>query len=290
MMDLSECKPIEAANHETMLSPTQSQTKLNELSTAFGNGNDQNDSQIDFANLTIDIDQTNKQILVDVSISVSQNVQSDANQSLNVTKCECNMIKEDTFIKSPHGIRLTRSSINTAVSSTEIESKFYKSEITDNDSMKMDTTPTVKHSSFEAKRTPIGVIRLRKVSLKTETPEMNIPEDETYEIVIVDKSQHSEICAENFDSMNSTKHEFSGISPAKNYPLMPMNSEIASQTTTKAHPFPFSPRIILHRINSIDEYHQSLSIQATPKVTAVKNKHKTRITKTERSEKGTCHK
>lgn len=285
MVDQSLCKPIEGKNRDAMLSPIQSQTLSNELSIAFGNENERNDSQIDFANLTVDVDQANKQILVDVSMSMTQNLHQNTNQSLNASSCAA--ITENTFIKTPDNTRLTRNSINTTKSSTKIKSNCYEaiafddsSKINENHSVDnfscINTTPAAEFLSFQHDRTPIGVIRLRKVTPNIETPEIYISDDEEeYEIVVVNKSQHSRMCVDHFDAINSTMDEFRENPPAANYPLMPINSAFASKSTVNAHPFPFSPRIILHRINSIDEYQQSMSTQEAPNVLD-KNKRKPR--------------
>lgn len=287
MMDPSHCKSIETGKRNSMLSPIQSDTKSNEFSIEFGAENERNDSQIDFGNLTVDVDQTNKQIVVEVSMSMSltQNMHQSANQSLDASTCGA--IMEDTYVKTPGNTRLTRNSINTSVSSTEINRNFYKSfEAINNDSVKRYTPTVAKRSDFEPERTPIGVIRLRKVTPKIETPEISISDDETYEIIVVNKSQ--QMCAEHCDSVNSTINEFeSSISLAINYPMMLENSTIATKSTANAHPFPFSPRIILHRINSIDEYHRSVSTQETPIVN--KNKRKPRQAKVVSTKKGTYH-
>lgn len=265
-----------------MLSPIQSQPIPNELSIVFGNENERNDSQIDFANLTVEVDQANKQILVNVStaMSVTQTLHQSVNQSSNASAC----VIEDTFVKSPAHTRSTRNSINVAKSPKEIDNISYKSiEVVQDDSMMIDTTPAaVKHLSFARNRTPIGVIRLRKVTPKIDTPELNISDDEAYEVVVVNKSRHSQMCVDHFDTVNSTMSDIEEDSPTTVYPQVPTNSEIASKSTAKAHPFPFSPRILLHRINSIDEYQESVS----PKVTMDKKQRKASKTKATRTKKG----
>lgn len=286
MVDQSLCKPIEGKNRShrnAMLSPIQLKPISNELSIAFGNENERNDSQIDFANLTVDVDETNKQILVDVSMSLAQNLHQNTNQSLNASTRAT--ITEDTFIKTPNNTRLTRNSFNLLSKSSTIDDS---AKINENHSVAssscINTTSAAECLSFQHDRTPIGVIRLRKVTPNIETPEIFISDDEEYEIVVVNKSQHSHMCVDHFDVTNSTMDEFAENPPAANYPLMSIDSAIASKSTINAHPFPFSPRIILHRINSIDEYHQSMSIlETTNRVD--KNKRKARQ-KVARSKKG----
>lgn len=278
-------KTVEAKNDNTMLSPIQSQPVSNELSIVFDHENE----RIDFANLTVDVNQENKQIVVDVSMSMSltQNPNENGNQSLNVSSTN-GVIIEDTFVKTPDNTRVTRNSINTTKSSTEIN---YKStDAVSNDSVKMNTTPAMEYLSFQQERTPIGVIRLRKITPKIETPEIYISDDddEEYEIVVVNKSQHSHMFVEHIDLVDSTMNDSEEDQPAADYPMMPINSAIASKSTAKAHPFPFSPRIILHRINSIDECQQSVPIQETPKVVTVnENRRKPRQMKVARTKKGT---
>lgn len=288
-VDQSQCKSIETGKHNSMLSPIQAQPIPNELSIVFGDENERNDPQIDFANLTVDVDQANKQILVDVSssmLSLTQNLHEKVHESLNASTC--GVITEDTFIKSPEHTPSTRNSINATKSSAEIDDSCYKStEVAQNDSVKINTTPAMKHFSFERERTPIGVIRLRKVTPKIATPELNISDDEAYEVVVVNKSRHSHMYAEHFDTLDSTMSDIEENSPATNYPMMPINAEIASKSTAKAHPFPFSPRIILHRINSIDEYQESVSKQETPEVTMDKSKRNASKTKATHTKNGT---
>lgn len=257
MVDSSHCKPIETRKRSSMLSPIQSQPKSDELSVVFGDENGRNDSQIDFSNLTVDVDQTNKQIVVDVSMSMSltQSMHQSLNQSLNASK-GCTIL-DDTYVKTPDSVRLTRSTIKSPKA--------------------IDNTSEMIHTTLTAERTPIGVIRLRKVTPKIATPEISISDDEDvpYELVVVNKSQHSQMCVEHCDSVDSTKlaDDSSITSPVK-YPIVPTNSAIASKTTAKAHPFPFSPRIILNRINSIDEYQKNVSTQETPKMILNKAKRK----------------
>lgn len=261
-----------------MLSPIQSQSNMNEFSVIFGDENERNDSQIDFADLAVDIDTANKQIVIDVSMSFSQNPHQIQNQSQNAvtSQCECDEIKHDSYMIR-NNTRLTRSLNNTLVKSlTEIDSNLFKSSeaVIIDDSVEIYTTPIAQRLSY-GERTPIGKIRLRRVTPKTVTPELNTPDDETYEIVMVQSIQHSQMCQEHFDSVKMM-HKFEEIAPAIDYPVMPMNTTIANKATAIAHPFPLSPRIILHRIESIDEYNRSTSQQRTRtrKLKAVKNKTK----------------
>lgn len=288
MVDQSQCKPSGTGKRSTLLSPIQSQPipMPNEFSIVFGDENKQNDSQIDFANLTVDVDQENKQILVDVSASMSlaQNLHQSVNQSLNASAC---VVIEDTFVKSPNHTQLLRDSINVTKSPIDIDNSCYKSiEVVQDDSLKTDTTPAMAYFSFERNRTPIGVIRLRKVTPKIDTPEQNISDDEAYEVVVVNKSRHSHMLLSPVGTMNSTMFDIEGDSPATNYPMSPINSEIASKSPAKAHPFPFSPRIMLHRINSIDEYQENLPVQETPKMTMDRNQRRASKTKATRTKNG----
>lgn len=256
-----------------MLPSIQPQSNASVFSAIFGDENERNGSEIDLANVTVDIDQTNKQILVDVSTSLSQNAHQSQKQSLNASKSQCELdeIKDDTFMIG-NNTRLARSLNNTTVESPEVDNNCYKSsEVIIDDSITMYTTPIAQRLSYERERTPIGKIRLRKITPKTATPE--IPDEETYEVVMVTTSTNAQISREHFDSMEMMR-EFDEISPAINYPVMPMNAAIASKASEIAHLFPLSPRIILHRIDSIDEYMQTTSQQPTRKVIAAKNKTK----------------
>lgn len=244
------------------LSPRSSLSKMGELSR---NKIECNDSQIDFANISVDINQTDKQILVGVSTPLPQNVQQISHEISNIGDSKYGAYDKDSYISLRCSTRLTRTTINT----TPV------------------TTPVAKRLSFECQRTPIGVIRLRKISTKTETPELNMPDNETYEIVIVNDSP--QICEEHFESMKEMEHT-KEYTLAKNYPLKPINCTIASKTTPNAHPFPLSPRIILQRINSLDEYQRSVSIQPTPKVKAFKTKRNIPKTNVEHTKRGTAHK
>lgn len=271
MVDQSQRKSIESEKRN--LSPIQSQPIPTEISIIFGDRNERNEPVVDFSNVTVDVDQTNKQILVDVSMSMPQDLHP--NQSVN-TATYSPITIQDTFIKSPEHSRVTRNSINAMKSSTEIDNKCYKSiEVAKNESIKINTTPAVQHTSFDHDRTPIGVIRLRKVTPKIETPELNISDDEAYEVVVVNKSRHSRVCADHSVTVNSTTADVEDNALASYYSEMPKNPEIASKSTARVHPFQFSPRIILNRINSIDEHQESVSIEEPPtKTLIIKQKRK----------------
>lgn len=262
---------IKSAKRPSMLSPIQSQPNVNEFSVVFGDENERNDSQINFTNLAVDIDQTNKQILIEMSMPLAQDARIE-NQTLLGFKCESVEIRNDTFIMR-RSTRLTRSLNNTMAQSAEIDNNRSKSsEAAIDESVKMYTTPIAQRLSFEAERTPIGKIRLRKITPKTVTPDIRTPDDEVYEIIVVRRSQNSRIHREHSDSMEMM-NEFDEISPTINYPVMPMDTAAIANKVI-VHPFPLSPRIILHRINSIDEYKESTTQQPTMKVKATKTKTK----------------
>lgn len=269
-----------------MLSPIQSQPIPKHRSIAFGGDeNERHDSLIDLTNLTVDVDHANKQILVDVSMSLAQNLHQNADESLNASTCSA--IGDVTFTKTPDSTRLTRNSINTSKSASETNSNRFESpEATHDDSVQLNITAAAEYLSFHRDRTPIGVIRLRKVTPQVETPEISISDDEEYEIVVVNNGH---MHAQQFDSVNSTMDESDENPPAAYHPIIPTNSAIASKSTAKAHPFAFSPRIILNRINSIDEYQQNLTIQETPKtmISRKSDKRKPRQTKAARTKNGT---
>lgn len=99
-------------------------------------------------------------------------------------------------------------------------------------------------------RTPIGVLRLRKCNPKHEQYE-----DTVYEVLMENRTQTIEISDE---SMNSSE-----ISPYTPYPLK-MSSAIASKSSRSY--FPMSPRIILHRINSLEEYQYYHQYRTAPQI------------------------
>lgn len=262
MVNISQRKSIQIGKQ---LSPIPLQAPVNDISA-----HERKDSQIDFANLTVDINQTDKQILVEVSTPLSK-IES-ASQISNISKDECVVIDDDSFM-SRNNTRLTRNSFNTTMSSSKCNKS---SKSFDDDNIEILTTPVVSRLSFGHQATPIGKIRLRKIGPKTESPDLDISEDETYEIVVVNKSQ--QMCEEHSNAMGMMQ-QFEETTSAK-------NSAIASKTTATAHPFPLSPRIILHRINSLDEYQQSISTQPTPVVTSVNKKRIERKAKVVRTKKG----
>lgn len=278
----------ETGTLNAMPSPIQSQPTPKQRSIAFGGDeNERHDSLIDLTNVTVDVDHANKQILVDVSMSMSltQNLHQNADESLNASMYSAE--GDVTFTKTPDSTRLTRNSINASKSASERNGNRYESpEATHNDSVQLNITAAAEYLSFQRDRTPIGVIRLRKVMPHVETPEISISDDEEYEIVVVNNSH---MCAQQFDSVNSTMDESDENPPAAYHPIMPTNSAIASKSPAKTHPFAFSPRIILNRINSIDEYQQNLTIQETPKgmMSRKSDKRKPRQTKAARTKNGT---
>lgn len=258
-----------------MPSPIQSRPTVNDFSVIFGDENEkQIEPQIETANLTVDIDQ--KQILIEVSMS--QNVDESQNQTFDVSesKHECDEIKEGTYM-TRNSTRLTRS-LNNTIAQTGMDATYYKSSdvICIDDSVQTCTTPIAKRLSINHERTPIGKLLIRKVTPHTTESygnESNVPDDEAYQVIMVNKNQQSQIFEEQSDSLEML-NEYEEVSPTVNNPVKHVNLVIASKRTS--HPFPFSPRVILNRINSIDEYNRMTSQPLSSATKATKHNRKPR--------------
>lgn len=116
--------------------------------------------------------------------------------------------------------------------------------------------------SVEPVRSPLGVVRFRKVNLHNDN--LDNTESVIYEIAMPQLTEMNN----KRDGMNEESQR------NERYPLN-VNSPIATRTRTRDIRLPFSPRIVLDRINSIDEYNSKFSAHQA----ASKNKRKRRQTK-----------
>lgn len=123
-------------------------------------------------------------------------------------------------------------------------------EVSINDLMAVQLTPTMQKRTSFGKRTPIGMIRLKTNDFAS------VASTEAYEIVMVQKDHISPMKKVRTSSVVSTIDETideKGPIGAP-YPLHNMNNEIASKATASDHRFPTAPKIILQRINELKAY------------------------------------
>lgn len=106
------------------------------------------------------------------------------------------------------------------------------------------SSPNVTTCPNDQVRTPIGVLRFRK-----RCSQPNKTDNTMYEVVLVDQNP----------DIDNSKNIRSPIG----YPL-PEQSAKASKSSAKCHRFPMSPRVILQRINSLDEYNKYNKIDRKP--------------------------
>lgn len=205
----------------------------------------------DFREITSQNENNVKARLVDYSLSESEN-SADETEELNQLE-----------------------SLDPTASIDEIDKTTDKSyETPINASMTVQLTPIAnKQNSSGAKRTSIGMIRLRH-DISNDT----IDDHSIYEILMVEKDRISSLKKVRFSPVdriiiadaNEDEDDDDDTDEASNgkiYPF-PASNAIASKMTASDHRFPIAPQMVLDRIHSLQEYNRNIAMQNMARVTA----------------------
>lgn len=205
----------------------------------------------DFREITSQNENNVKARLVDYSLSESEN-SADETEELNQLE-----------------------SLDPTASIDEIDKTTDKSyETPINASMTVQLTPIAnKQNSSGAKRTSIGMIRLRH-DISNDT----IDDHSIYEILMVEKDRISSLKKVRFSPVdriiiadaNENEDDDDDTDEASNgkiYPF-PASNAIASKMTASDHRFPIAPQMVLDRIHSLQEYNRNIAMQNMARVTA----------------------
>lgn len=171
--------------------------------------------------------------------------ESVGNVSIHVDHCEKIIVVEMPTINDvplPQDVKLNLSQNLLQLSNlnTPLKNEPGQNDYVSSEEIVSSTTKPNKHE-----RKSIGVLRLRRCSPKNE--EIEEPINAVYEIIIGRRRTMEK-------SNESMEQDLSESPPDIGYPLE-INNAIASKSSS-TH-FPLRPRIILQRINSIEEYYQS---------------------------------
>lgn len=173
---------------------------------------------------------------------------------------------------------MAEKSLDPSTSTDEVDRMMNQSyETPINASMAVQLTPIEDYRySFERNCTPIGTMRLRQTMNTTyDIPVDTIDDNSVYEILMVSNDRFSPLKKVRFSPvdriiMGTTEHEdIAGEAPVVSqvYPL-PASDAIASTTTANNQRFPIAPNAILDRINTLQEYDRSITMQNIARVAA----------------------
>lgn len=202
-------------------------------------------------NVSVNIDHVEKKIIFEVSetagvdvtiidVPTPQIVQPNTAQGTSVSKC-------DSFIGEMGG-HLNKSQAEPSNQTVKFMGEIYMM----SDTSMVNSPPIVKNATDEHVRTPIGKLVIRKLA------HSNRFENTQYAVEMVHKVRQSRemfnISSASYGMDYDYDNDVIGT-PDKAYPL-PRSSPIASKATHHAYHFPYSPRIVLHRISTLQEYRQ----------------------------------